>query len=414
MRIIGFMEGTNPSRGGLGLVGVATILGGVASRGHSVALIACGGCTPGQEKYVTASVDAALDRQQGTGSFGIVTFKAARLWAFSPVMLWRLSRHVRNADFISLHSLYSFPVLAGYLLARFHGVPYGLWPHGALAAVQRRISIRKKRIYEALVVKRILRHASVLFFSASGERAEGSDLAPETPSVIIPDGIDLAEFSNLPRRGLFRDRYLSGHEGPLVVCIGRLNAKKGLDLLIEAMSEVLKRRPDARLAIVGPADPPAFRDNVMSWIRERRLEPAIFLTGAVEPAEKLGALADADVFVSASEAENFGFAVFEAMASRLPVVVSDTLDYAEEINRYDAGFAVRREPKSFAEGIVRLLNDPDLRLEKGLNGLQLANAYSWERTGSKIERTIHSILDRRPLPMDLAQPGPAAGAAEQA
>jgi glycosyltransferase involved in cell wall biosynthesis len=395
MQIIGFMEGTNPTRGGLGLVGVPSILGSVAARGHQVALAACGGVTPGRENFLTASVDEALSRKHGLGSFGVVTFKAARIWAFCPALLWRLNRHVRRANFVSLHSLYSFPVFAGYLLARLHGVPYGLWPHGVLAGVQRRVSAGKKRWYNALIARSILKNAAVLFFSAEGERDESMNLKLNTPSVIIPDGIDLTEFAALPARGCFRSKYLSGYKGPLVVSIGRLNAKKGLDLLIEAMALVVARRPDVRLAIVGPPDPPQFLERVLGWLKKHGLESSVFVTGPVGPAGKLEALADADVFVSASEAENFGFSVFEAMASRVPVVVSDTLDYAGEIARAKAGLAVRRNRESFAGAIVQLLDNSVLRIETGLNGIRLAKVYSVEQTGLKIERTIDNIVKKR-------------------
>ena len=400
MLIIGFAEGTNPAKGGLGLVGVPSILGGLAGRGHCVALVACGGCTPGRERFLTATVDEALSRKEGAGSFGVVTFKAARAWAFSPAMLWRLNRYVRRADFVSLHSLYSFPVLAGYLLARFHRVPYGLWPHGVLAAVQRRVSARKKRIYDSLIARPILNHAAVLFFSAAGERDEALSLRLNRPSVIIPDGMDLSEFAALPPRGRFRARYLAKHQGPLVISIGRLNAKKGLDLLIDAMTEVIGRRPNARLAIIGPPDPPNFTQRVMNWLRKNNIESNTVVAGPLDPMEKLEALADADVFVSSSEAENFGFSVFEAMASRVPVVVSDTLDYAGEIAQAGAGFAMPRNRESFADAIVQFLDDPVLRRETGLKGVLLAKRYSIENTGLKIERTIDNILNHRPVSSD--------------
>jgi glycosyltransferase involved in cell wall biosynthesis len=412
MVIIGFAEGTNPARGGLGLVGVSTILGSVAARGHEVALVACGGITPGREGFLTSSVDEALSRRHGAGSFGVVTFKAARRWAFSPVVLWRLNRHVRRADFVSLHSLYSFPVFAGYVLARMHGVPYGLWPHGVLAAVQRRVSARKKRLYDALIARPILKHAAVLFFSAEGERDESCDLRLTTPSVIIPDGIDVSEFAALPGRGSFRARYLAGHKGPLVVSIGRLNSKKGLDLLIEAMARVVAARPDARLAIIGPPDPARFTERVMSWLKNNNMESSAVLTGAIEPAEKLEALADADVLVSASEAENFGFSVFEAMASGVPVVVSDSLDYAQQIEESGAGIAVPRNPERFAHAIIEFLDDSILRTESGLKGIRLAKAYSTEHTGVRIERTINAVVHRHPLAPDLNAGGSVASFGE--
>jgi glycosyltransferase involved in cell wall biosynthesis len=398
MMIIGFAEGAIPARGGLGLVGVPSILAGLAGRGHHIALVACGGCTPGRERFLAATVDEALSRKEGAGSFGVVTFKAIRAWAFAPALLWRLNRYVRRADFVSLHSLYSFPVFAGYLLARFHGVPYGLWPHGVLAAVQRRVSARKKRVYDAVIARPILRHAAVLFFSAARERDEAVSLRLNTPSVIIPDGMDLRDFTALPARGRFRARHLGEHKGPLVVSIGRLNAKKGLDLLIEAMTEVLRCRPNARLAIIGPPDPPQFKQRVLNWVRKNDIESNTVVTGALDPMEKLEALADADVFVSASEAENFGFSVFEAMASRVPVVVSDTLDYAGEIAHAGAGFATPRNRERFAETIVQLLDDPVLRMETGRRGILLAQEYSMENTGLQIERTIHNILTHRHRP----------------
>jgi glycosyltransferase involved in cell wall biosynthesis len=404
MLIIGFAEGAIPAKGGLGLVGLTAILGGLAGRGHQVALIACGACTPGRERFLAPTVDEALSRNEGAGSFGVVTFKAARAWAFAPAMLWRLNRHVRRADFVSLHSLYSFPVFAGYLLARFHGIPYGLWPHGVLAAVQRKVSARKKRIYDSLIGRRILNHAAVLFFSAAGERDQAWSLGLNTPSVIIPDGMDLRDFAALPPRGRFRARYLAKHQGPLVVSIGRLNAKKGLDLLIDAMTEVIGRRPNTRLAIVGPPDPPHFTQRVMNWIKKNNIESNTVVTGPLDPTEKLEALADADVFVSSSEAENFGFSVFEAMASRVPVVVSDTLDYAREIAQAGAGFAQPRNRESFADAIVRFLDDPVLRGETGLKGSLLATRYSMENTGLKIERTINNILNHRPVSSDAPDP----------
>jgi glycosyltransferase involved in cell wall biosynthesis len=137
------------------------------------------------------------------------------------------------------------------------------------------------------------------------------------------------------------------------------------------------------------------------------MEACTVLTGAVEPFEKLEALADADVFVSSSEAENFGFSVFEAMASRVPVVVSDTLNYAREINSAGAGFAVNRDPECFAIRILELLGDQALRTEKGLQGMRLADSYSWSHTGIKVERAIQSVVDRHALPPDLTDPSSA-------
>ena len=404
MKIIGFVEGAFPNKGGVGLVGTQTILASVASHGHRTVLCIAGPHTPGRERFVAPDIDSALTKVHGQGTYGMVSFAARGSWSFAPTMLLQAMRHVRDADFISLHSFYSFPVLLGYALARLYRKPYGIWPHGVFGNVHRKDGVKKKWIYDLVIGRRVLKCASILFYSARGERADADALKLNVPSVIIPDGIDTGEFAQLPTRGSFRQRYFDGHTGPLVVFIARLTAKKGIDLLAKAMALVLAQRPDARLAIVGSPDPASFKNKVIGWIEEHKISAATVVTGQISPAEKLEALADADVFVLPSEAENFGFSMFEAMASGVPVVVSDTLDYSGEVAAMDAGFVVDRNPKSFSGAILKLIEDPALRAAKGTNGVQLAAAYSWDRTGIDLDRAIRSVVTCQPLPSDLANP----------
>lgn len=401
MKILSFVEGASTHKGGLGLVGVPMITKSLADRGHQEVLVIGGHVNPGRESFVQPDIAAAMQARAGSGTFGIVTFLARNRWAFAPSILWHGWRYARDVDFITLHSLYSFPVLAGYLLARLYRKPYGLWPHGVLFPVQRRIGVGRKMIYDWLIARHILNHASALIFDAPGEREEAYRLGLTPPSIVIPHGFDASEFERLPPKGLFRAKYFDGHLGPLLLYLSRLNAKKGLDLLVQAFALVANQVPSVRLAIVGKGDPPSFESEVKGWLHEHSLEKYTSLPGLLIGQERLQAFADADVFVFPSEAENFGFAMFEAMACRVPVIISDTIDYAIEVQRYEAGLVVRRDPQEFANAILKLLLDSDLRKRMGENGLRMAQAYSWEACGEKVERTIQCILHGKPLPSDL-------------
>jgi glycosyltransferase involved in cell wall biosynthesis len=355
----------------------------------------------GSGRFVVPDAEAALARKEGNGTFGMISIKSQTFWFFCPSMLWRFSRLVRDADFVTLHSLYSFPVLAGYLLARFHRKPYGISPHGVLAPFQRTVSARKKWIYNRIFADRILQNASVIFYSAEGEREEAAVLKLRPPSVLVPDGFDPSEFATLPERGRFREQFFGGHKGPLVLFLARLNAKKGLDILTEAMRSVIAERPDVRLAIVGPPDPVSFRKDVLQWVKDNNIEGQTVLTGVADKEMRLQAFADSDVYVLPSHAENFGFTVFEAMACGLPVVVSNTLNFAPEFVRSGVGFVLPRTPEVFSDAILRLIDNPGLRAEMGARGRDFVRQYSLEETGRKVAKTVESILYRRPFPEDL-------------
>jgi glycosyltransferase involved in cell wall biosynthesis len=377
------------------------ILKSTAAQGHSIILLMGGSPSLGSGRFVVPDAESALAREEGNGTFGIISIKSRTIWFLCPSILWRFSRLVRDADFVTLHSLYSFPVLAGYLLARFHRKPYGISPHGVLAPFQRVVSARKKWIYNKVFANRILQDASVIFYSAEGERKETAVLKLRPPSVLVPDGFDPSGFAILPTRGRFREQFFGGHKGPLVLFLARLNAKKGLELLIEAMRSVIAERPAVRLAIVGPPDPVSFNKDVLRWVKDNNIEAQTVLTGMADKEMRLQAFADSDVYVLPSHAENFGFTVFEAMACGIPVVVSDTLNFAPDFARSGAGFVVPRTPEAFSDSIQKLIDQPDLRAEMGARGRNLVRQYSPKETGRKVAKTVESILHRRPFPEDL-------------
>ena len=408
MKVISVVEGATQRLGvhEIRVPGAVNISQSLADLGHQVVVCMGGPVVPDHEKFVQPTLSDVLGRTHD--AFGIVPYCASQYWSFSTDLIADLNRYATSIDFILLHSLYSFPVLAGYLIARRYRKPYGVWLHGVLAPIQRTISRRRKWVYDRLISRCILEQASMVVYTARGEYEETNALNLTTRAALIPLGMDIKAYEVLPRRGQFRAQFLSGHDGPIVLYLGRLNVKKGLDLLIRAMKQVMAQRPEARLVIVGGGDPPSFTSTVREWIRACDLEAQTVLTGPITDLEqKKQVFIDADVFVLPSHAENFGFAMFEAMTSRVPVVVSDTLNYATEVSRFEAGLVVHRDAQEIATGIMRLLDDSDLRQHMGENGLRLARTYSWDATAQKLERAIDSIVRGQPLPADLVLSEPA-------
>lgn len=397
MKIVLVAEGARLEMGGLGLVAVPPIARALAGRGHQVVLEIFGPVIPGAEGFATQDPGLAF-----ASDLTAITYPARGRFAFAPRAVPALVSHIARADFVMLHSLYSFAVLSGCAAARLNGKKYGVWPHGVLAPFQRSVSAGRKALYDRLAAKRILNDAAVIFYNAVGERAEAAPVQPaHVPSVIIPHGIDLDPFAAPLARGRFRAAFLDSFDGPLVLYLGRLNAKKGLDVLVQAMQRVRAQMPTARLAIAGAGDPPGYAAQVLSWVREAGLSDAVVMPGLLRGDAKLEALADADVVALPSQQENFSFAMFEALASRVPVVISDGFSFAPEIERFRAGLVAAREPAAFAQAIVQVLANPQTAREMGEGGAQLAARYSWNAVGKQMERAIQALVANQPLPRDL-------------
>jgi glycosyltransferase involved in cell wall biosynthesis len=400
MNVLGFVEGVRSEAGGVGLTGVPHIHRALAERGHRDALAIGGRPMMTARPILRQRLEDVFDTSEESAA-GAVSFPAFGRWYYTPGLYTGASAAASRADFITMHSLFSYPVLVGYVLSRRFGTPYGLWPHGVLAPIQRQVGRRKKAVYNPLA-RRILDSAAVLFFSARGEREEALECGLKAPSVVIPHGIELEQFANLPKRGAFRQKYLNGHSGPMVLYLGRLNVKKGLDLLIDAMRQVVKDIPNARLVIAGGGHPPAFADGVQRWLAAAGLSDAAILTGLLGEEEKLMAFADADVFVLPSAAENFGFSMFEAMASRRAIVCSDTVNYAGEVRDGKAGLVVPRSSEAFAGAISSLLRDPGRRHALAERARALAGNYSWDSCGRRLEIAINCVLAGEQFPSSLS------------
>jgi glycosyltransferase involved in cell wall biosynthesis len=137
-----------------------------------------------------------------------------------------------------------------------------------------------------------------------------------------------------------------GDHDPLVVYLGQRRPTKRLDLLFAATEHVWASKPRARFAFVGPGSPLSVRD------------PRILDVGRVSDLERGRWLAGADMLCLPSSSESFGLVVPEAWSQRVPVVVSDIPVLAELVSASGGGLVAGADPRSFAQAICSLLDDP--------------------------------------------------------
>ena len=211
---------------------------------------------------------------------------------------------------------------------------------------------------------------------------------------MVPNGLDTEEFADLPAKGTFRAQHPEIGDRPIILFLGRLNFKKGLDLLAPAFGQVLAAGHDAHLVIAGPDDDMA--DKTRGWLSAAGALERTTFTGTITGDEKLSALADAAMFVLPSYSENFGIAVAEAMACGLPVVISDAVNIWPEVKSAGAGLVGPCDPAATARNMIEILENPERAAEMAAHGVQLVRErYSWDGIAPLLEKAYEDVLAGR-------------------
>jgi len=301
-----------------------------------------------------------------------------------------LREAVPRADIVHLHSLYLFHTWATARLCREFGVPYLLRPHGTLDPFLWRRHRARKAVIETLFQNRVLREAAAIHYTAHDEQRLAAPYVHGAPGVVVPNGLDLEQYAQLPPAGTFRARHPEIGDRRIVLFLSRLNFKKGLDLLIPAFARAAKRHPDLHLVIAGPDD--GMQAQAQGWIAAQTIAERTTFTGMLDHPAKLAAFRDTTMFVLPSYSENFGIAVVEAMACGVPVATTDRVNIWREIETAGAGLIAPPEIDAVARQIETLAGDPAAAAQMGSKGKALAaDKFSWARIARELETVYRSL-----------------------
>ena len=338
---------------------------------------------------------AASELPSGAAELDIRLYPAVfpERFAFSPALERALRRETPHYDVVHIHSLFLFPQLAAYRHARRSCVPHVVTPHGVLDPYHRQHGRARKFVTDVLWQRRLLEQAAAIHVTAEEEAMLVADVAPRVRRIVAPIGVHWDQYQSLPDGGEFRRRYLGGHEGPVVMHIGRLSHKKAPDVLVRAFALVAHDVPDARLVFVGPDD--EGREPLLQALAgELGIAPKVTFAGML-PGEhaKISALAAADVWALPSNAENFGIAVMEALAAGRAAVISPRVNIAPAIAAADAAIVVEQDPQRFGAAIVALLGDPLRRAVLGANAREFARRYDWATVARPLAHMYFDVVE---------------------
>jgi glycosyltransferase involved in cell wall biosynthesis len=258
-----------------------------------------------------------------------------------------------------------------------------------------RKSYARKWLFFHLYLKRVWRRAGAIRF-LSEQEASGSAVKWASRCSVIPNWVNssapVAKWHVLELR---RQLEIS-EDAPIILFLGRMTEQKGVAEIVAAFDRLARRRPDSVLVLVGPRDE-AYGTKLEQIIARLPSCKSIRVLGPIFDDRRFSLLSTASVFITLSKNEGLPLAVLEALASGLPVVVTQAANLPE-IVRYGAGAVVGQEPGRVAAALLTIIENHARRRTMGEQARKLvAECFSPEVVLPRLQAFYQSLVSQEML-----------------
>ena len=313
---------------------------------------------------------------------------------------FKISKDIKDYDIVHIHEhRQTLAIIASYF-ARKNNIPYIVQAHGSVLPFFQKEGL--KNLFDKVFGFKILHNASCVFALTEVEKEQYLKMGVDEDKIeIVPLGINLEEYENLPAYGKFRSKFNIGENDKLILFVGRIHEIKGLDLLLDAFNDLIVQSNEKnslenidcssiKLAIVGPDD--GYLVKLEEKVKEYSLEENVIITGPLYKEEKQEALVDCDLFVIPSKYESFTTSGLEAMACSKPLVLTKNNHIHDWVDG-NVGLACEDNKDSLREAIEKVLFDEELSQIFAENGNKLIKEkYNWDIINDQILEIYNKYL----------------------
>jgi len=304
-------------------------------------------------------------------------------------------QNIKKFDIVHLHSWRQFPDIVVHHYAKKYGIPYILQVHGSLPRIMVKRTL--KWIYDISFGSKLLKDTSkvIALHRAEAEQYEAMGV-PREKIAIIPNGIDLSGYAELPPKGSFKKKFNIPEDKKIILYLGRIHKIKGIDFLVKAYAYLINEMKcrDAILVIAGPDD--GYLSEIKYLVQALGILNSILFVGPLYGEDKLAAYIDSEVYVLPSRYEIWGMTVLEAYACGKPVVASKVGGLRDLVSNGETGLLF--EPgnvKQLARNIFNLLNGNDVAKEMGLKGKNFVKEnFTIEKVVERLERVYEEVVQK--------------------
>jgi phosphatidyl-myo-inositol dimannoside synthase len=293
-----------------------------------------------------------------------------------------------------IHCAKVFPEgLVAWVLRSFYGLPYLLYAHGEeilIALTSRKLAGLQPRIY---------RGAAAIIANSRHTKTLLQDIGVDTSRIhVIPPGVHVRSFCASPEAAhqLRQKHHLDA--APVLLTVGRMQRRKGQDMVIQALPHIQQRIPAVKYVMVGTGEEHA---SLTMLAQELGVQDSVVFAGSVPDQELAAYYTACDVFImpnrqNGSDIEGFGIVYLEAGAAGKPVIGGKSGGTDDAILDRITGVRVDGNNSiEIANAVINLLTSPDRAKAMGMRGRRrVENEFSWDAV-VHCTRVLSSAIQKR-------------------
>jgi len=242
-----------------------------------------------------------------------------------------LNQNIANYNVVIVHEIWTGIGLDACKVAYDKNITYHIWPHGSLDP----FDLKKKKLLKKLVgfvlLNKILCKAKYICCTSQLEQELLEYFGKKNNnSIVLPLPVDYVTnidlIKNIPVQ--FRNKYQIPKDTFVFLFLSRINYKKGLDIIIESLNELLIEKllpvDQVKLVIAGD-EATEYATHIKNLVTKYNLQNNVLFVGMLSGINKIVAFKESNVFLLPSKNENFGLAIVESLQVGLPIIISKNI-----------------------------------------------------------------------------------------
>lgn len=302
-----------------------------------------------------------------------------------------LQKTILEFDLIVIHGVWSIFLYRAVKVAYENKINIIMWPHGSLDPFDLEKKYFAKKLLGPLFIRSMIEKLNFIVCTSKKEKSILETYGIEKQVKVCPLPVVTPEFTGSKTR--FRKKHGLGNNDFVFLFLSRIDYKKGLEILIPVFKNICSKY-DSKLIIAGRGDA-HYEGKVVEWIAQNNSSDNVRLVCYLSDQDKADAFSGSDCFVLPSLNENFGIAIFEALLSNCPVIISDNVYLYDTIIKKQGGWQCDYSQESLERVMIHVISNKEDYRDKKNHAHDAGNSFSPKNIVSRYKQLYKPIINSR-------------------